>query len=188
MTLKLRALAVLAIFMVAEVLALSACAPPQTSGPTQPRTPTSAPATPSVSATSSLTATSPAESSTAAPQTTPSSTPKPPKPHRPTPPTMLPAIVVTLPHPGDTVGRPARVVGTADVFEAQFRVSVVDKQHMTIADVPVKATSRTGTRGTFDAMIPYPSGHAGRGTLVFFEPSAKNGSPINVVEVPVMLR
>ena len=48
-------------------------------------------------------------------------------------------------------------------------------------------TSGSGTRGTFDVTIPYPGGHGGRGKLVVFESSAKDGSRINVVPIPVTL-
>ena len=101
---------------------------------------------------------------------------------------VMPAILVEAPIPGQAVGRPMGVFGTANVFEAQFRVQVRDRTGKVIADTPVTASSGTGTRGTFRARISYPGGHAGPGTIRFFEPSAKDGTPTNVVNVPVTLR
>lgn len=101
---------------------------------------------------------------------------------------LSPAILVESPTLGATVKSPLRVTGTANVFEAVFQVNVVDKDGAVIADKRVQATSGTGTRGTFDVTVTYPSGHAGRGSLVVFEKSAKDGSPINVVKIPVTLK
>lgn len=46
------------------------------------------------------------------------------------------------------------------------------------------ATSGTGTRGTFEAEIDL-DGHIGDTTVVLFESSAKDGSRINEVEIPI---
>jgi hypothetical protein len=52
----------------------------------------------------------------------------------------------------------------------------------------IAADRGTGTRGAFDVTVTYPSGHAGKGSLIVFENAAKDGSPTNVVEIPVTLR
>lgn len=100
---------------------------------------------------------------------------------------QLPAILVESPLPGATVRRTFRVAGSANVFEAQFRVSVIDARGKVIEDEDVRATSGTGTRGTFSASVSYPAGHGGAGKIRFYEPSAKDGTPINVVTIPVRL-
>jgi hypothetical protein len=49
----------------------------------------------------------------------------------------------------------------------------------------VTATSGTGTRGTFDFTTePYTVPFDGVGALIVFEHSAKDGSRINLVEIP----
>jgi spore germination protein GerM len=101
---------------------------------------------------------------------------------------MSPAILVESPTLGGTVSSPLRVIGTANVFEAVFRINIVDRDGLIIADARVQASSGTGTRGTFDVTVKYPGGHAGQGSLVVFESSAKDGSPINVVELPIVLK
>jgi len=100
---------------------------------------------------------------------------------------LSPAILVESPTLGATVGSPLRVTGTANVFEAVFRVNIVDWDGRIIADEVVMATSGTGTRGTFDVTLTFPVEPAGRGALIVFAESAKDGSAIDVVEIPLFL-
>jgi spore germination protein GerM len=100
---------------------------------------------------------------------------------------QLPAIFVDRPAWGGVLGNPARIVGMANVFEATFRVQILDAGGRALADAPVTATCGTGCWGTFDVTIPYHVGKAGWGTLRVFEPSAKDGSPASVTEYPVWL-
>ena len=100
---------------------------------------------------------------------------------------MSPAILVESPTLGQTVSSPLRVTGTANVFEAVFRVNIVDWDGLIIADEVVMATSGTGTRGTFDVTIPFAVSREGLGGLIVFAESPKDGSPINVLEIPLQL-
>lgn len=100
----------------------------------------------------------------------------------------FPSILPEVPLPGTRVARPLVVAGSANVFEAQFRVSVLNAAGKVIADQTVTATAGTGTRGTFRATVPYPAIHAGNGIVRFYEPSSKDGTPINVIDVPVTLQ
>jgi hypothetical protein len=98
-----------------------------------------------------------------------------------------PAIFVETPAIGDTIASPLRLIGTANTFEATFTARLMDSSGNVVAEQVVTATSGTGTRGTFDVTIPFVA-PAGPATVVVFEPSAKDGSATNVVEVPVMVR
>ncbi|MHB1341412.1 MAG: Gmad2 immunoglobulin-like domain-containing protein [Coriobacteriia bacterium] len=100
---------------------------------------------------------------------------------------MLPAIFVENPVVGATGSSPLRVTGTANVFEATFQAEVRDAAGKVLAKKTVTATSGTGTRGTFDVTIPYTSPRQEMGALVVFEYSAKDGTPINTVSIPVKL-
>ncbi len=100
---------------------------------------------------------------------------------------QLPAIFVDRPAWGGVLANPGRITGTADVFEAQFRLQVLDSAGRALADAPVSATCGSGCRGTFDVTVPYRISTAGWGTLRVFEPSAKDGSPVSVTEYPVWL-
>lgn len=99
----------------------------------------------------------------------------------------LPAIFVDRPAWGGVLGNPARIVGLTDVFEATFRVRILDGARVQLADVQVNATCGTGCWGTFDATIPYTVAHAGWGTLRVYDRSAKDGSVENRTEYPVWL-
>jgi len=100
---------------------------------------------------------------------------------------MSPAILVESPTLGNTVSSPVRITGTANVFEAVFRINIVDWDGLIIADQVVTATSGTGTRGTFDVTIPFTLRKAGPGSIIVFAESPKDGSQINIVEIPVEL-
>ncbi len=101
--------------------------------------------------------------------------------------TALPAIVVDQPASGSAFPSPGRVTGTADVFEAQFRLQVLDGQRHVLADLPVRATCGTGCRGTFDVTVPYAIATAGWGMLRVFDLSAKDGTPTDISEIAVWL-
>jgi spore germination protein GerM len=100
---------------------------------------------------------------------------------------QLPAIFVDRPAWGGVLGSPARLVGVANVFEATFRVEILDGQGRSLAATPVTATCGSGCWGTFDVTVRYTVSRAGWGTLRVWEPSAKDGSVTNLTEYPVWL-
>jgi germination protein M len=101
---------------------------------------------------------------------------------------VTPAIFVESPAPGDVVTSPVRAWGTSNNFEATFMVQVVDNSGAIVYEHHVTATSGTGTRGTFDVTIPFDATREGFGAFIFYEASARDGSPIHVVEIPVDIR
>lgn len=98
-----------------------------------------------------------------------------------------PAILVESPLPFADVESPLVISGTANTFEAMFRVSIVDAEGLVVYDEPAMATSGTGTRGTFELEARFEPVRHGLGAVIVFEPSARDGSPTNVVEIPVHL-
>jgi len=100
---------------------------------------------------------------------------------------LLPNIYVDRPAYGAGLGNPARIVGSANVFEAQFLITLLDGNGAVVAQTPAMATCGTGCRGTFDLSVPYTVAAAGWGTLRVWDGSAKDGSPENVREYPVWL-
>jgi germination protein M len=81
-----------------------------------------------------------------------------------------------------------RVAGSANTFEATVNLELIDAHGDVLAEDFVTATSGSGTRGTFDHVLPIPEGATGPATLVAFEMSARDGSRSNMVRVPVTIR
>jgi germination protein M len=100
---------------------------------------------------------------------------------------QLPAIFVDRPAYGAAIGNPGPVAGNADVFEATFRLAVLDGAGKTLYDQPVMASCGTGCRGTFDVSVGYTIAKAQWGTLRVYDPSEKDGSPETIRDYPVWL-
>ncbi|MET8805801.1 Gmad2 immunoglobulin-like domain-containing protein [Streptomyces sp. NPDC004546] len=98
---------------------------------------------------------------------------------------LTPAVLIESPLIGDTVRTPLRVWGTANTFEAVFRLKVTDTTGRTAADVRVRATSGTGTRGTFDVTFPFKAARTGPGLLTAYFNSPKDGKPVTVDTIPL---
>jgi hypothetical protein len=101
---------------------------------------------------------------------------------------FLPPIFVDRPAWGASLPNPSRVTGLANVFEATFRMAVVDRNGRILVDRQVMATCGTGCWGTFDVTLGYDVSAAQWGTLRVWDLSARDGSPENVREYPVYLR
>jgi germination protein M len=100
---------------------------------------------------------------------------------------LLPDIWVDRAAFNAAIGNPAHVTGNAKLFEATFRVSILDGSGKVIADVQLMATCGTGCRGTFDTSIPYTVSKAQYGTLHAYNPSAKDGTPESIRDYRVWL-
>jgi len=99
---------------------------------------------------------------------------------------VIPAIFVERPAVGEPVDLPLRVAGTANTFEAAFVLQLRDADGVVLLEQPTTATSGTGTRGTFDLTLNLPDDRdLSTLTLVAFERSARDGEPINQVEIPL---
>jgi hypothetical protein len=100
---------------------------------------------------------------------------------------ILPAIFVDRPAWGAAGGNAMTVSGLANVFEATFRVEILDAKGNVIADEQVKASCGTGCWGTFKKSIAYTVAKGQYGRLRVFDLSAKDGTPENVTEYRVWL-
>jgi hypothetical protein len=101
---------------------------------------------------------------------------------------FTPAILVESPLAFEEVGSPLRVTGTANTFEANFEYELTDTDGRIVDEHFVTATSGSGTRGTFDFTTEeYTVPFEGVGSLIVFERSAKDGSRINLVEIPLRM-
>ena len=101
---------------------------------------------------------------------------------------LTPSVLVESPLSFEEVTSPLRVTGTANTFEATFSYELTDADGLIVDENFVTATSGTGTRGTFDfTTAPFTVPFDGVGSLIVFERSAKDGSRINLVEIPIRM-
>ncbi len=98
-----------------------------------------------------------------------------------------PAIFVESPAPFDQVSESVRVFGTSNVFEATFMVRLTDAAGTVVYEHFQMATSGTGTRGTYDFVIPAAMAAPGAAMLRLWEPSSRDGSDTNVIDIPIEL-
>jgi hypothetical protein len=100
---------------------------------------------------------------------------------------QLPWILVATPDVGDRVSSPVTIAGTADVFEAVVSIAILDANGKVVSSSFTMATCGTGCRGDYTTDVRYDVDRTQEGTIRVYEVSAKDGSEINVVEIPVTL-
>ena len=100
---------------------------------------------------------------------------------------LLPDIWVDRPAFNAAIGNPAHVTGNANVFEATFRIAILDGSGKVLVDQQAMATCGTGCRGTFDVTIAYTVSKAQYGILRVYDPSEKDGSPQSIRDYRVWL-
>jgi germination protein M len=101
---------------------------------------------------------------------------------------LVPAIVVETPSIGETVAAPVTVSGSANVFEANVTVLVLDAKGREVGRTFTTATCGSGCRGTFSTRVPYKVSEDQEGTVVVQDDDAAGtGHPPHVVEIPVHL-
>ena len=101
---------------------------------------------------------------------------------------FLPAIWVDRPAWGAGMVSGSHVTGLANVFEAQFRMAVLDASGATLADRQVTATCGSGCWGSFDTTLPYTVSKAQWGTLRVWDVSEGTSQVIDLREYPIYLR
>jgi germination protein M len=101
---------------------------------------------------------------------------------------LVPAILVTDPQIGARVDDPVVVQGTANVFEANVTVEVVDASGKVVGHTFTTASCGTGCRGTFSVEVPYEVSSATRGLIIVHDDDAAGtGAPPHEVRIPVVL-
>lgn len=101
--------------------------------------------------------------------------------------TVEPAILVTSPRCGESVGSTVTVEGTASVFEATVRLSARDVNGELLAESFTTATQAAPARGPFSGTIQLPAGTSGPVLIEAWSESPEDGSPEHVFGVPVFV-
>lgn len=101
---------------------------------------------------------------------------------------LLPAILVASPTLAQAAPSPVVVRGTANVFEANVTVEILDAAGRKIAETFTTATCGTGCRGFFRVAVPYEVDEEQEGTVVVHDDDAAGtGHPPHEVRIPVVL-
>jgi hypothetical protein len=101
---------------------------------------------------------------------------------------FLPVILVTNPTAGERVANPVTIQGSANVFEANVTVRILDEDGDEIARTFTTATCGSGCRGDFSVVVKYEVDHEQPGTIVVHDDDAAGtGTPPHQVRIPVVL-
>jgi germination protein M len=101
---------------------------------------------------------------------------------------LLPAIEVNKPADGARVTSPVTVSGTANVFEANVTVEILDAAGKVVGKTFTTATCGTGCRGTYSVPVTFKVDREQRGTIVVHDDDAAGtGKPPHSVRIPVTL-
>ncbi len=99
-----------------------------------------------------------------------------------------PAIAVETPKTDDELSSPFDVAGTADVYEANVIVRLLNQRGDEISRAFATATCGTGCRGDFATQVVFRIPRKQRGTVVVSDEDADgDGKPQHQVRVPVVL-
>ncbi len=96
-----------------------------------------------------------------------------------------PAIWVTAPVKDQVISSPVKISGSARVFEATVSYRLRDANGTIIAQGNTMASEGAPGRGDYNADLVFSASGPGKGQIEVFEASAKDGSDINKVIIPV---
>ena len=95
---------------------------------------------------------------------------------------------VDKPAEGEQVTSPVRVSGSANVFEANVTVKVLDENGHVLGKTFTTATCGTGCRGTYSVPVTFQVAHEQPGTIVVSDDDAAGtGTPPHQVRIKVVL-
>jgi germination protein M len=101
---------------------------------------------------------------------------------------LLPAILVLSPALTQSVESPVLIRGSANVFEANVSVQILDENDEVLAETFTTATCGSGCRGTFRINVPFQVDDAQEGTIVVHDDDAAGSGVFpHEVRIPVRL-
>lgn len=98
-------------------------------------------------------------------------------------------IVVFSPQEGDEVGLPLKVQGKARVFEGTVNLRLKEKDgEVLVEDITMAKSPEMGQFGPFEKELLYSQPAKAEGILEVFQISAKDGSEIDKVVIPIRFK
>ena len=95
-------------------------------------------------------------------------------------------LEVTSPVPYQKISSPVKVSGKSNFFEANTRIRIKDNNGKILADTFTIAGGWMGELHLFSEDVPYDVPSSGEGVVEVFEESAKDGSEIHKIVIPVV--
>ncbi|MEW6183874.1 MAG: Gmad2 immunoglobulin-like domain-containing protein [Bacillota bacterium] len=96
-----------------------------------------------------------------------------------------PVIWVYRPQPGQKITSPITITGSARVFEAAVSARLLSESGDVISRAYGMATAGAPERGEFTIKMDFSAPQTDKGRLEVFWASPKDGSPLDVVRIPV---
>ncbi|MGK0274771.1 MAG: hypothetical protein ACI9N0_001152 [Ilumatobacter sp.] len=106
---------------------------------------------------------------------------------------VRPSILIEQPYPGAGVANPLVIRGESNTFEATVRYAITSGggDGLVVTEGFTTATGGNGTWGSFEVIVDlsdFPSDYqSGPGSVIMWEDSPRDGSQLNIVEVPIVL-
>ena len=97
-------------------------------------------------------------------------------------------VALVAPAFGATVDRTFQVSGMAHSFEANVVIRVLDDKQKEVLRTSTTATICCDPGGTFDKTVQLPASITGKIFLEVFEASARDGSALNLITIPLTVR
>ncbi|HWO95049.1 MAG TPA: Gmad2 immunoglobulin-like domain-containing protein [Bacillus sp. (in: firmicutes)] len=97
------------------------------------------------------------------------------------------AFKIFAPAPNQTIHGNFALKGEARVFEATFQYKLEDDQHNILAEGFITADKGAPEWGNFEAEISYKETTSKNAILTIFEESAKDGSPLHELFIPLKI-
>lgn len=94
------------------------------------------------------------------------------------------SIKVTSPKMNERIKSPVQVSGQAAIFEAEFNVRIKDNSGLILTETQIM-TKEGQTMSPFSSKIKYKKPSRSEGIVEIFDISAKDGSEINKISIPV---
>lgn len=129
----------------------------------------------------------PTDTPTPAPTLPPGTTPTPTDVCLPNPdPASSDVLIIDTPRPGDAVSSPITVSGQIAAFEATFKITIFAADGSPITDV-VGMSQQGQVLSPFSEEVGFTTAVPKPACLWVYEASARDGSPIHVGQVPILL-
>jgi len=97
------------------------------------------------------------------------------------------SIKVVSPKINEQIKSPVQISGQAAIFEAQFNARIKDNSGLILAEAQLR-TEEGQMMSPFSARIKYKKPSRREGTIEIFDISAKDGSEIHKISIPVIFQ